>query len=256
MAGHSKWAKIKHAKGIADAKKGKIFSKLAQQITVAAREGGSLDANPSLRVLVDKAKSEGLPASNIERAINKGLGVGDDSSSFEECVYEGVGPGGVSLVLDVITDNKNRVVSDLRKLFSDFGGNLSSSGSQSWNFEQKGRIEVRCGKMKEGKKHGEGEIFEKEDKEEVIMSIMDIPNIVDIEDIHDEYINVFTQVTDLHSVKNKISSLGYVVSKCERIRVPKTLKEVSPAEKEKITSLIEALEEYSDVEEIWINANL
>lgn len=256
MAGHSKWAKIKHAKSIADAKKGKIFSKLAEQIALAARDGGDLDANPSLRMLVERAKAEGLPAANIERAINKGLGVGDESSSFEECVYEGIGPGGISFVLDVVTDNKNRVVSDLRKLFSDFGGNLSSSGSQSWNFDQKGRIEVRCGKMEESEKHGEGEIFEGEDKEKVMMAIMDISGIVDIEEVNDEYIQVFTEVSDLHAVKDKIVDLGYVVSKYERIRVPKVLKEISLSERNKLISFMEALEEYGDIEEIWIDTNL
>ena len=143
MSGHSKWAKIKHVKGIADAKKGKVFSKLAQQITIAVKEkGGEIESNPSLRLLVDKAKAEGLPSANVERAINRGLGTGKDGVRFEECVYEGIGPGGVSFILDVTTDNTNRVVSDLRKIFSTSGGNLSEGGSLLWNFDQKGKIEV------------------------------------------------------------------------------------------------------------------
>ena len=257
MSGHSKWSKIKHAKGAADAKKGKVFSKLSEQITIAVKEGGGdIGSNPSLRLLVDRAKSEGLPSANIERAINRGMGVGKDGVVFEECVYEGIGPGGVSFVLDVTTDNKNRVVSDLRKLFSDFGGNLAEGGSLIWNFEQKGRIEVRCGKMQAGEKYGEGEKFIPINREEVMMSIMDIEGVVDIQESGEDMLFVYTLSKDLASVKKSIDALGYVVDSYKLIREPKVYKEIDDAEKEKVLSFVEKLEEYSDIQGIWTDIKL
>ncbi len=257
MSGHSKWSKIKHAKGAADAKKGKIFSKLSEQITIAVKEGGGdINNNPSLRLLVDKAKSEGLPSANIERAINRGMGVGKDGVVFEECVYEGIGPSGISFVLDVTTDNKNRVVSDLRRLFSDFGGNLAEGGSLLWNFEQKGRIEIRCGKMKQGEKYGEGEKFLPIDPEQVMMSIMDIEGVVDIEEVGEDSLFVFTNPKDLDSVKKKIEPLGYVIESYKLIRVAKVLKEIDDSEKEKVSNFIEKLEEYSDIQGVWFDVEL
>ncbi len=257
MSGHSKWSKIKHAKGAADAKKGKVFSKLSEQITLAVKEGGGdVNSNPSLRLLVDKAKSEGLPSANIERAINRGLGVGKDGVKFEECVYEGMGPGGVSFVLDVTTDNKNRVVSDLRRLFSDFGGNLAEGGSLIWNFEQKGCIEVRCGKMEKGEKYGEGERFVPIDQEEVMFSLMDIEGILDIEEIGDDSLFIYTLPKDLDAVKKNIGPLGYVIESYKLIREPKVYKEVDDSEKEKVPSFIEKLEEYSDIQGIWSDIKL
>ncbi len=252
MSGHSKWAKIKHAKGAADAKRGKVFSKLAQQITISAKEGGGdVSSNPSLRLLLDKAKAEGLPNTNIQRAINRGLGVGQDGVQFEECVYEGMGPAGVSFVLDVTTDNKNRVVADLRKIFSNSGGNLSEAGSLSWNFIQKGKIDVLCGKMVESEKHGEGEKFVKEDKEHVMMSLMDIDGVLDIEELEDDTLIVWTEVQNLHSVKNSISKLGLVIDSYQLVRISNNFKEISDENLEKVEQFIEELENYSDIQGIW-----
>lgn len=257
MAGHSKWAKIKHAKGIADAKKGKVFSKLSQQLTIASREGGGdVSSNPSLRVLVEKAKAEGLPATNIQRAINKGIGVGQDGVRFEECLYEGVGPGGVSFVIDVVTDNKNRVVSDLRKMFSDVGGCLSESGSLSWNFDQKGRIEVLCGKMKDSDKFGSERVFVDEKDEDVMIHLMDLEGIIDIEEASKGVLYVFTSPQDLHAVKESVKGTGYEISNYSLIRVPKTLKEVSDDGRSKVLELFELLEEYPDIQGIWLDISL
>ena len=255
MSGHSKWAKIKHAKGAADAKKGKVFSKLAQQITLAVKEGGGdINSNPSLRLLVDKARAEALPSANIDRAINRGLGVGKDGAKFEECVYEGIGPEGVSFVIDVTTDNKNRVLPDLRKIFSVSGGNLSEGGSLLWNFEQKGKIEVRCGKMKKSEKYGQEDEFVLVNSEEVMMSLMDIEGVVDIEEVNDDLLTVFTQPKDLIPVKKSIDALGYVVNSYELIRTAKVLKEVTNTEK--VLGFIEKLEEYSDVQGVWCDIKL
>ncbi len=257
MSGHSKWSKIKHSKGLADAKKGKVFSKLSEQITIAVKEGGGdVDTNPSLRILVDKAKSEALPSANIERAINRGLGIGKDGVKFEECVYEGIGPAGVSFVLDVTTDNKNRVVSDLRKLFSDFGCNLAEGGSLQWNFEQKGRVEVKCGRMKEGQKYGEGESFERLDSEEVMMSLMDIEGVLDIDEVDKGLLHVFTDPKNLSNVKKEIDNLGFVVESYRLVRVPKVKKDITDSEKEKVFEFLEKLQEYSDIQGIWCDLDV
>ncbi len=258
MSGHSKWAKIRHAKGAADAKRGKVFSKLSQQITMAVKEGGGgdIDSNPSLRLLVDKAKAESLPSVNIERAINRGLGVGKDGVRFEDCVYEGIGPAGVSFIVDVTTDNKNRVLPDLRKMFSVSGGNISEGGSLLWNFEQKGRVEVRCGRMKKSEKFGQEDEFVPIDREEVMMSLMDIPGVLDIEEYDDELLIVFTDLKDLSSVKKSVDSLEYIVNSYELIRVAKVLKEIDPSSLEKVLSFIEKLEEYSDVQGVWCDVEL
>jgi YebC/PmpR family DNA-binding regulatory protein len=255
MSGHSKWAKIRHAKGAADAKRGKVFSKLAQQITIAVKEGGGdINSNPSLRLLVDKAKAEALPSANIERAINRGLGVGKDGAKFEECVYEGIGPAGVSFVIDVTTDNKNRVLPDLRKIFSVAGGSLSEGGSLLWNFQQKGKIEVRCGKMQESEKYGQEDEFVPIDREEVMMNLMDIPGVLDIEEFLEDSLVVFTEPKDLISVKKSIDTLDYVVISYELIREAKVLKEVSNISK--VSDFIEKLEDYSDVQGVWCDAKL
>ena len=143
MSGHSKWSTIKHKKAANDAKKGKVFSKLSTQITHAARQGGGdPEMNPNLRLYIDKAKSAGFPVDRIEKAISKGTGEGSDGVTFEEATYEGFGPGGIQILVDTLTDNKNRTVSDLRKLFEEIGGNLGEGGSVSWNFEPKGLIVI------------------------------------------------------------------------------------------------------------------
>lgn len=255
MSGHSKWSKIKHAKGAADAKKGKIFSKLSEQITIAAKEGGGdTNSNPSLRLLVDKAKAESLPSANIERAINRGLGVGKDGVKFEDCVYEGIGPAGVSFIIDVTTDNKNRVLPDLRRIFSDFGGNLVEGGSLLWNFEQKGVIEIRPGKMEASKKYGEEEKFIAMDREEVMYSLMDIVGVVDVHEVGN--VLVFTQAKDLDSVKKEIENLEYVIESYKLVRKAKVLKDVTDEEKQKILSFVEKLEEYPDIRGVWYDVKI
>lgn len=261
MSGHSKWSKIKHAKGLADAKKGKIFSKYGQQIAIAAKEGGAeIDSNPTLRLLVDKAKGEGMPSSNIERAINRGAGVNKEGVKFEDFSYEGMGPAGVAFIIDVSTDNKNRAVADLRLMFSNVGGNLSEGGSLSWNFETKGRIEVRPGKMQSSGKYGEPDYFVAEDKDEVIMNLMDISGILDINEDEDEngelILHVFTVPAELNNVKNSVLALGYVVNTYQLVKVAKLLKELTESDYEKVSNFIDTLEEYSDVEGVWTDANL
>ena len=141
MSGHSKWASIKHKKAIVDAKKGKLFTKLARAVTVAAREGGGdIDGNPALALAVQKARDASMPKDNIERAIAKGTGAGTDADAIETVVYEGYGPGGVAVLVEALTDNRNRTASDIRSAFSKFGGNLGETNSVSFMFQRKGVI--------------------------------------------------------------------------------------------------------------------
>ena len=255
MSGHSKWSTIKHKKAANDAKKGKVFSKLSTQITHAARQGGGdPEMNPNLRLYIDKAKSVGFPIDRIEKAISKGTGEGSVGMAFEEATYEGFGPSGIQIVVDTLTDNKNRTVSDLRKLFEEIGGRMGDSGSVSWNFETKGLIVVRSGHMKKGEKYGQDDIYEAEDRESVMMTLMEIDGIVDIFETDLEGIEgleVYTEYNNLAKVRDSISSLGYVIEDASIIKEPKNLKSLSGTELEKAKDALERLEDNDDVQNVW-----
>jgi YebC/PmpR family DNA-binding regulatory protein len=150
MSGHSKWASIKHKKAVVDARRGKLFTKLARAITVAAKEGGGdIEGNPALALAVQKARDASMPKDNIERAIAKGTGAGADAESFEQVVYEGYGPGGVALLIDALTDNRNRTGSEVRHLLSKHGGNLGEPGSVAYLFDKKGVLVVDASHYRE-----------------------------------------------------------------------------------------------------------
>jgi len=255
MSGHSKWSTIKHKKAANDAKKGKVFSKLSTQITHAARQGGGdPEMNPNLRLYIDKAKSVGFPIDRIEKAISKGTGEGSDGVTFEEATYEGFGPGGIQIVVDTLTDNKNRTVSDLRKLFEEIGGRMGDSGSVSWNFETKGLIIVKAGHMKKAEKYGQEDTYEGENRDEVMMTLMEIDGIVDIfeTDLDGiEGLEVYTEYNNLAKVRDSISALGYVIEDASIIKEPKNLKSLSGSELEKAQSAIERLEDNDDVQNVW-----
>lgn len=263
MAGHSKWAKIKHQKAINDNKKGKVFSKYGQQIAIAARDGGpDLSSNFTLRLLVEKAKSESMPAANIQRAIDRGSGKGGEKDIIEEITYEGYGPAGVSVMVDVVTDNKNRSVSEIRKLFSDNGGNMGDSGSVAWNFERKGLIIAIAGKWNEPEKFGAARTFEPIDSEQAEMSLMEVADILDIHDIEFEAnldgetkqvkgFEILTPVQSLAKVRDEINGLGYIIDSAQLVWDPKMPKDISDEDKAKVESFVEALEEYDDVQEVF-----
>jgi len=252
MSGHSKWSTIKHKKEANDAKKGKIFSKVSTQITYAARQGGGdPDMNPSLRMLVDKAKSVGFPVNNIKKAIEKGTGEGDSGIVFVEASYEGFGPGGIAMIVDVLTDNKNRVVADLRNIFTDFGGNLGEEGSVSWNFEAKGLITIRCGHMEKGEKYGDDDRFVEENREDVMIKIMDIKGILDIEEGGKDELFVFTEFEDMTKVRDSIAKMGYVLKDASIIKIAKIDKELDGEAYEKAVQAINKLEDYNDVQNVW-----
>ena len=251
MSGHSKWSTIKHKKELNDSKKGKVFSKISTQLTHAARQGGGdPDMNPSLRMYIDKAKSAGFPVDNIKKAIEKGTGEGDNGVVFEEASYEGFGPGGIGIIVDVLTDNKNRVVADLRNMFSEFGGNLGDLGSVSWNFETRGLVVVKCGHMEKGEKYGDEDRFVEENKEEVMMKIMDIDGIMDIEDDKGE-LSIFTEFQNMTKVRDEISKLGYVLEDASIVKLAKMDKKLEGEKYEKAIEAIDKIEEYDDVQNVW-----
>ncbi|HBB64471.1 hypothetical protein A3K02_00225 [candidate division WS6 bacterium RIFOXYD1_FULL_33_8] len=255
MSGHSKWSTIKHKKAANDAKKGKVFSKMSTQITHAARQGGGDPfMNPNLRLYVDKAKSVGFPIDRIEKAIAKGVGSSADGVVYEEATYEGFGPGGIQIVVDTLTDNKNRTVADLRQLFESIGGHLGDSGSVSWNFETKGYIAVKCGHMQKSEKYGQEDIFVAESRDEVTMALMDIEGVLDINEIDIdgiEGLEIYTNYNTLSKVRDSILKLGYVVEEAEIIKEPKMTKELSGEKLEKAQSALETLDDHDDVQSVW-----
>ena len=255
MSGHSKWSTIKHKKAANDAKKGKVFSKLSTQITHAARQGGGdPEMNPNLRLYIDKAKSAGFPVDRIEKAISKGTGEGSDGVTFEEATYEGFGPGGIQILVDTLTDNKNRTVSDLRKLFEEIGGNLGEGGSVSWNFEPKGLIVIKSGHMQESAKYGQEDEYIAENREDVMMALMELENILDIQEVDIdgvEGLEIYTEYSNLAKVRDEISKLGYVIVEAQIIKEAKMSKKVSEKDLEKAQDALERLEDHDDVQNVW-----
>ncbi|MBU1120178.1 YebC/PmpR family DNA-binding transcriptional regulator [Patescibacteria group bacterium] len=255
MSGHSKWDTIKHKKAINDAKKGKEFSKLSVQITHAARQGGGDPGmNPNLRLYIDKARDASFPMDRIEKAIEKGVGGADSGIVFEEASYEGFGPGGIQLIVDTISDNKNRTVSELRQIFDQVGGNIGAAGSVSWNFETKGYVVVKSGHMEKAEKFGAEDTFVADDSDDVMMMLMDIPGILDIEEIDMDGVKgfeIYTEYNQLAQVRDSISKLGFVLKEAEIVKEPKIYKKLEGEELEKAQNAIERLEEYEDVQNVW-----
>ncbi|MBW1784346.1 MAG: YebC/PmpR family DNA-binding transcriptional regulator [Deltaproteobacteria bacterium] len=239
MSGHSKWSSIKHKKGAADAKRGKIFTKLIKEITVAARMGGGdPDGNPRLRSAIAAAKAENMPKENIERGIKKGTGE-LEGVSYEEATYEGYGPGGVAVLIDCLTDNRNRTVADIKHLFERHGGNLGEPGCVSWMFEQKGLI-----------------AFEKDKVDEE--NLFDVALEAGAEDVNEEEteIEVITNPSDFEPVKKAIedASLSYTFS--EVTKIPKNTVKVEGKKAQQMLTLMQALEDHDDVSHVYANFDI
>jgi len=237
MAGHSHWAQIKHKKAKIDAQRGKLFSKLIREITVAARLGGANpEFNPRLRTAIEQAKRANMPLDTIERAIKKGSGE-LEGESYEEVVYEGYGPGGVAVMVLAATDNRNRTSAEVRHTFSRYGGNLGSSGCVSYLFERKGCIEVPAGEI------SEEEVFEKA----VEAGAEDIQTGSEIHQI-------FTSPEELYRVKEELDRLGVPVEKAQITWIPVSTVSVSdPEMARKVIRLIEALDDLEDVQQVIAN---
>ena len=239
MSGHSKWSTIKRKKGALDAKRGKIFTKLIRELQTAARiGGGEIDSNPRLRLIVDKAKQANMPKDNIERAIAKGVG-GTDGESFEEMVYEGYGPGGTAILIEALSDNKNRTVGDVRHALSKNGGNLGESGCVAYLFEKKGMI-----------------AFETEgiDGDAVLEAALEAgaDDVVEGE----ANIDVVTSPNDFHSVKEALEAAGFRPASAELTMEPSTTVQLAGKEAEQMLRLADALEDLDDVQNFYANFDI
>ncbi len=241
MSGHSKWSSIKHKKGAADAKRGQLFSKLSRAIMVAAREGGpDPAANLALQNAVEKARSYSMPKDNIERAIAKGSGAEADGAAFETVVYEGYGPDGVAVLVEALTDNRNRTASDVRHLFSKNGGNLGTTGAVAWLFERRGVVVVDA---------------ETTDEDELVLAAAD--GGADDVERDGSVFQVSTPPEALAAVRTSIEAAGIAISSAELSMLPKTTVEVAEeASAKKLMRLIDALEENDDVQDVWSNFDI
>ncbi|MEK7866992.1 MAG: YebC/PmpR family DNA-binding transcriptional regulator [Planctomycetota bacterium] len=239
MSGHSHWATIKHKKGAADARKGKMFSKISKLLMQAARDGGTdPGSNIKLQLAIDKARAENMPKDNIERAIKRGSGEMGDVK-FEELTYEGYGPGGVAIMVKVLTDNKNRTVSEVRKIFENKGGNLGTANSVAYNFQRKGTLAVT----------GEGL------KEDDVMTVALDAGAEDVETTDDAFI-ITTSAEDYTAVKKVLEAKGWTLSMSEIGLVPKTLTEVDGAIGKRVLDLIDGLEDHDDVQDVYSNVSM
>lgn len=240
MSGHSKWSSIKHKKGAADAKRGKVFTKLIKEITVAARMGGSgdPDMNPRLRTAIQAAKSENMPKDNIERAIKKGTGE-LEGVNYEESVYEGYGPGGAAVLIESLTDNKNRAVADIRHIFAKNGGNLGENGCVAWIFDKKGYINI-----------------EKDGVDED--ALMEVALEAGAEDIRDEETSfeVITAPEDFDTVKQAVESASFSCQAAEVTMLPQNTTDLEGKEAEQMVRLMEALDDCEDVQKVYTNADI
>ena len=248
MSGHSKWKNIQKTKGAADAKRGKIFTKIAREMIVAVKEGGGGDPanNSRLATVIMKAKAANMPNDNIKRAIEKGRGAGD-SSNYESITYEGYGPCGVAIYCDALTDNRNRTAADVRAAFNHHGGNLGTSGSVAFQFEKKGQILVEKVIKSEQKK-----VADKEnavDEDEFMMAVAEAGGS-DYEDAGEEWI-VYTAPTDLMTVKKGLEEQGIEVKGAEFIMEPTTPTEVTVADAKKVMRLVDRLEELEDLQNVY-----
>ncbi len=239
MAGHSKWANIQHRKGAQDKKRGKLFTKLIREITIAARVGGGdLAANPRLRLAVDKAKGQSMPKDNIERAVKRGSGE-LDGAEYHEIRYEGYGPGGTAVMVDCMTDNKNRSVAEVRHAFSKFGGNLGADGSVNYLFNHVGLLSYPSGS-----------------DEEAIMEAAINAGAEDIEVDDDQSIEVLTEPTEMEAVRDKMRAAGFEPEESELTMRATTSSSLDLKAASSMIKLLEMLEDLDDVQNVYSNADI
>lgn len=263
MSGHSKWAKIKRAKGANDAKKGQTFTQLANQIAIAAREGGGDPSmNFILRMQIDKARSVNMPTASIERAIDRGTGKSKDGSIIERVTYEGIGPASSAILVDCLTDNTNRTVSVVRNIFEKNGLVLGSANSVSWQFKEVGLVVLRSAYIKKAEKYGQDFEIKEVDPEELELELMDIEGVNDIEivDIDDESgsfkgFEMVCNREDLDKVRTAIQEKELKLISAELIKVADQKVDLSGEDKEKLEKLVEELEDCDDVDSVWTNVS-
>jgi len=240
MSGHSKWSTIKRKKGAADARRGKLFSKLIKEITVAAREGGG-DPNTNIRLknAIEKAKQNNMPSDNIERAIRRGTGEDSDAASFEQITYEGYGPGSVAVLVEALTDNKNRTAADVRHIFTKHGGKLGGSGSVSFMFQRKGFIQVPKDDVSEDRIY-----------EAAIEAGAD--NVEDGGEVWD----IYTEYSDFDAVRTDLKEAGLEIDNSELIMEPASTVRISGKDAQNMMKMMEMLEDSEDVQNAWANFDI
>ena len=235
MAGHNKWSQIKHRKGAADAKRGKLFTRIAREIIISAREGGGdINSNSRLRTAVQNARVANMPKDNIEKAIKRGTGDAD-GIIYEEIVYEGYGHNGVAIIVETMTDNRNRTVADVRHIFSKHGGNLAENGAVGWIFEQKGLIEIQSENLEE---------------DDFMLQALDL-GAEDVEK-HENLFYVYTALTDFYKVLSSFEENGFTIEKAELTRIPKNTINADDVA-EKLLKLMDKLEDLDDVQKVYAN---
>lgn len=239
MAGHSKWANIKHRKAAQDAKRGKIFTKIIRELVVAAKQGGgNIEDNPKLRQVVDKALGANMTRDTINRAIARGAG-GDDDSNMEEVTYEGYGAGGIAVLVETLTDNRNRTVAEVRHAFNKHGGNLGTDGSVAYMFERRGQI-----------------FFDNSIEEEALMDAALEAGAEDIVTIDDGSFEVVTDWTEFMAVKDALEAAGFTAAAAEVAMVADVQTELDKDGAEKIMKLVDRLEDLDDVQNVYTNADI
>jgi YebC/PmpR family DNA-binding regulatory protein len=241
VSGHSKWSSIKHKKGAADAKRGKLFSKLSRAIIVAARDGGpDPAANLALQNAIEKARSYSMPKDNIERAIAKGSGADAEGSSFETVVYEGYGPEGVAVLVEALTDNRNRTASEVRHLFTKHGGSLGTTGAVAWQFERRGVILVPAEGL---------------DEDELVLVAADAG--ADDVELDGSTYQITAAPEELRGVRAALDAAGFPIDSAELSMVPKTTVAISDeGTAKRVVRLVEALEEADDVQDVYANFDI
>ncbi|MTI86851.1 MAG: YebC/PmpR family DNA-binding transcriptional regulator [Balneolaceae bacterium] len=237
MAGHSKWANIRHKKAKEDAKRAKVFTKHIKELTVAAREGGGdPEGNPRLSLAIDNAKADNVPKDNIERAIKRGTGEGDDAATYEETTFEGYGPGGIAYFIEVTTDNNNRSVSEIRHIFTKHGGNMGTNGSVGYMFEQKGMIQIPAENLND---------------EEFMLEAIDA-GAEDV-DTEEDFFVIYTSRKDLFDVRTNLEQAGYDIDSAKLIREATTETKVDANVALSNLRMMEKFEDNDDVNEVFTN---
>jgi YebC/PmpR family DNA-binding regulatory protein len=240
MSGHSKWAQIKRAEGVNESRRGALFTKVGREITVASREGGGDPvANFRLRLAIEKAREVNMPQDNIQRAINRGTGADKEGGQLEELVYEGYGPGGVAMMIEVLTDNRNRAAADVRNVFTRAGGNMGESGSVAWMFDEKGLIVIE---------------LDGANPEEVELAAIEA-GADDIQEA-DGLLDVYTDKTDLDAVRKALDARQLKIDSADLVMVPKTRMDLDDRAATSVARLMERLEELDDVQRVYVNAEI
>ena len=239
MSGHSKWHTIKHKKGAADAKRGKIFTRLIKELTVAARAGGGdVDMNPRLRTIVAEAKANNMPRENIERAIRRGTGE-EPGVSYEEITYEGYGPGGVAILIQTLTDNKNRTVGEIRHMLGKYNGNLAAENSVAWMFHRKGQVIVEK---------------EKADEDTLLNAALD----AGADDMSDDggVWEIVSSPESFEAVREAVKKLGLEPASAEVAMIPQNYIKLQGKDAQQMLRLMEALDDHDDVQHVWANFDI